>query len=224
MNALQDVNVVVEPGEIVGLIGPNGAGKTTLLNALSGFQQPSSGRVCLDGSDVTGTPAHRFASLGLTRSFQGCRLFPRLTVRENVEAAAIGVGMKRRAARELAAHLLARADLTPSADTFAADLPAGDQRLLGLVRAVAGRPRYLLLDEPAAGLNDDESVALVSTMSDVRDDVGCAILIVEHDMRVIMPLCERIYVLDHGRVLAEGSAAEIRSNPAVVEAYLGVVA
>jgi branched-chain amino acid transport system ATP-binding protein len=221
LRALSDVSFSVDEGEIVGLIGPNGAGKTTLLNVLTGFQAPTDGQVLLDGRDISGWSAQRVARARLSRTFQGVRPFAALTVRENVEVGALGVGARAREARRRADELLDEYGLRASGDVPASALPAGLQRRLGIARALASHPRILLLDEPAAGLNEVEGDELVRLVSDVRDRLGCAIVVVEHAMRVIMQLCERLHVLDGGSTLATGTPTEIRADPAVREAYLG---
>lgn len=221
IHAVDDVDLVLRKGEILGLIGPNGAGKTTLVNALSGFQKPSAGSVRLDGTDVTGWSPHRLARRGLARTFQSVRLFPDLTVLENVELGGVGVGMRRPAARIWARDLLERLKLDDKASIYATGLPHGLERRLGIVRVLAAKPAYLLLDEPAAGLNEQESDELVAALSLIRDDFSCALMVIEHDMRVIMRLCERIQVLDHGKTISVGTPAEVRSDPAVLTAYLG---
>lgn len=224
VKALQDVTCTLERGLILGLIGPNGAGKTTLVNVISGFQAPTTGEVTLDGRRVTRWSAARRARAGLTRTFQGGRLFPDFTVAENVEAGCVGRGASRRAARRRSAELLAWMGMTALADTRAAVLPAGSQRRLGILRALALEPDYLLLDEPAAGLNESESEELVESIRGIRDDHGCGVLVIEHDMRVIMPLCERLHVLEHGATICLGTPAEVREDAAVLAAYLGSAA
>jgi branched-chain amino acid transport system ATP-binding protein len=221
LKAVDGVDLALRRGEILGLIGPNGAGKTTLVNAISGFQRPTEGAIFLDGHDVTRwKPRHR-AKRGLTRTFQDIRLFAGLTVFENVEAGAVGVGMRRSAARRLAWDLLERVHLADHSHRPAASLPHGAERRLGIARALATRPRFLLLDEPAAGLNESESDELVTVLGAIRTDYSLGLLVIEHDMRMIMRLCERIQVLDSGATLATGPPAEIRSNEAVIDAYLG---
>jgi len=221
VRAVDGVDLVLRKGEILGLIGPNGAGKTTLVNALSGFQKPTAGTVALRGDDVTGWPPPRLARHGLTRTFQSVRLFPDLTVLENVEVAGVGVGMRRAAARRWAHELLARLGLDHLAERWADGLPHGLERRLGIVRALAAKPRFLLLDEPAAGLNEQESDELVASLTLIRDDFSCALVVIEHDMRLIMRLCERIQVLDYGKTISIGTPAEVRRDPAVLTAYLG---
>jgi branched-chain amino acid transport system ATP-binding protein len=221
IRAVDDVGLTLQRGEILGLIGPNGAGKTTLVNVLSGFQAPSTGEVTLAGLRVTGWPAHRLARKGLARTFQSVRVFGRLTARENVEAGAVGVGLSRRRARGRAEEILGWLGLSRRGDAIGASLTLGEERLLGIARAVATGPRWLLLDEPAAGLNDAEGDALLAALTTTRDQVGCGLLVIEHDMRLIMRLCERIQVLDSGRTIGEGSPEHVRSDPAVLAAYLG---
>ena len=221
LKAVDGVDLALRRGEILGLIGPNGAGKTTLVNVISGFQRPTEGTIFLDGNDVTRwKPRHR-AKRGLTRTFQDIRLFAGLTVFENVEAGAVGIGLRRAAARRLAWDLLERIHLTDHSHRPAASLPHGAERRLGIARALATRPRFLLLDEPGAGLNESESDELVALLGAIRIEYSLGLLVIEHDMRLIMQLCDRIQVLDSGATLAVGSPGEIRSNAAVIDAYLG---
>lgn len=221
VHAVDGVDLVLAKGEILGLIGPNGAGKTTLVNALSGFQKPTAGTVLMNGRDVTGLSPHRLARRGLARTFQSVRLFPSLTVLENVELGGVGVGMRRPAARKWARELLERLKLDDKTSLYATGLPHGLERRLGIVRALAAKPTFLMLDEPAAGLNEQESDELVSSLMLIRDDFSCALVVIEHDMRLIMRLCERIQVLDYGRTISIGTPAEVRRDPAVLTAYLG---
>jgi branched-chain amino acid transport system ATP-binding protein len=222
--ALDGVSLKVERGEVVGLIGPNGSGKTTCLNALSGFVRPSEGRVVLDGRDVSRwTPARR-ARGGLTRTFQGVRAFAALSVLENVEVAGLGAGLGRRAARRRAGEILARLELEPLAATPAGAVSTGDERRVGIARALATEPRYLLLDEPAAGLNDAESERLIATIRSLAEEFECGVLLVEHDMAVVMGTCARLHVLDTGRTIAEGAPAQVAADSAVVAAYFGAEA
>ena len=224
LKALNEVSLRLETGEILGLIGPNGAGKTTLVNVLSGFQQPTTGHVFLGDKEVTSLPPHKLALKGLGRTFQSVRLFERLTVLENVLAGAIAGGLRMRPARELAWSLLDRMSLTAMASRPAAALPQGEERRLGIIRALAVRPRFLLLDEPAAGLNETETDALMTTLAALPGDFALGLLVIEHDMSLILRLCNRIQVLDYGKTIAEGSPDEVRQSPAVIEAYLGAVA
>ena len=221
LRVLRGVELTLPPGEALGLIGPNGAGKTTLVNVLSGFQAPDSGSVLLDGVDVTSWSPARLARAGLGRTFQAALPFAGLTVMESVAVGAMGVGVSRRRAVGIAANVLERLDLREQAQSPAGLQPPGNQRLLGIARALATGPRYLLLDEPAAGLNDEECRELVSILRGVIEDFGCAILLIEHDMNVVMDLCSRVQVLDDGETVVVGSPEEVQAHPAVVEAYLG---
>ena len=221
LRAIDGVDLHVERGEIFGLIGPNGAGKTTMVNSLTGFQRPTAGRAYLDDTDVTGWASARLARVGVIRTFQNVRLYARLTVRQNLELGAIGIGLGRSGARSAAEGLLERLGLGGFADVDAEGLPHGIERRVAIARALAARPDFLLLDEPAAGLNENESADLVASLSAVRDDIGCGLLVIEHDMSVIMRLCERIQVLDHGRTISIGTPAEVRADDAVLTAYLG---
>ncbi len=221
VHAVDGVDLVLRKGEILGLIGPNGAGKTTLVNALSGFQKPTAGMVLMNGQDVTGLSPHRLARRGLARTFQSVRLFPGLTVLENVELGGVGVGMRRPAARRWARELLERLKLDDKATLYGTGLPHGLERRLGIVRALAAKPTFLLLDEPAAGLNEQESDELVDSLTLIRDDFSCALVVIEHDMRLIMRLCERIQVLDYGKTISMGAPDQVRRDPAVLTAYLG---
>ena len=192
-----------------------------MINVLSGVVRPDSGELSLDGERVTNAPSWKLARKGVARSFQGTRLFRGLTVEENIEAAALGGGASRREARELVQSLLALAGLERLAGISATALAGGDQQRVGVLRAVAAEPRYLLLDEPAAGLNELEGEQLVELIRTVRDEHGCGILIVDHDMSVIMALCERIQVLNFGHSIAVGTRDDVRRDPGVIEAYLG---
>ena len=221
LQVLRGVDLALSPGEALGLIGPNGAGKTTLVNVLSGFQAPDSGRLFLDGVEATGWSPPRLTRAGLGRTFQAALPFAGLTVVESVAVGAMGVGVGRRRAVGVAAGVLERLGLGEEAQRPAGLQPPGNQRLLGIARALATGPRYLLLDEPAAGLNDEECRELVAILHGVIADFGCAILLIEHDMNVVMDLCSRVQVLDDGATVMVGAAEEVQVDPAVVEAYLG---
>jgi branched-chain amino acid transport system ATP-binding protein len=221
VQALAGVTLEVGRGEVVGLIGPNGAGKSTLVNLFSGFDRPDSGSLHLGADDVTRWSPHRRGRRGLARTFQHSHAFRSLSVRENVEVAALGVGASSGEAARRADTLLGRLGLAPHGTAAASSLSHGDERRLGVARALATRPRFLLLDEPAAGLPEAEVpgfAAIVRSVS-AEDDVG--VLLIDHNMALIMEICDRICVLDQGRVLAEGEPAEIRSNLDVTAAYLG---
>lgn len=219
--ALGGVSLHIGRDRIVGLIGPNGAGKTTFINVASGYQPMDSGKIFLDIREITRWSVARRAHHGLSRTFQGIRLFGALSVVENVELGAVGVGLSRNVARSQAEELLLRLGLGDDAAQPAESLPQGKRRLAGLARALASRPRYVLLDEPAAGLAEEEVDHLVRALGAVRDDFGVGLLVVEHDMRLVMNLCEWIYVLDHGRLIAEGVPETLRKDPEVLRAYLG---
>jgi branched-chain amino acid transport system ATP-binding protein len=221
LQALRGVTLELHRGEVVGLIGPNGAGKSTLVNVLSGFDRPSDGVVELEGRDVTRWPAHRRGRYGLARTFQHSHAFRALTVRENVEVAALGVGAPPRGAAKRAEELLDLLGLAAYADAPASALAHGDERRLGVARALATQPRFVLMDEPAAGLPEAEVPAFAEVVRSVRDEHGAGVLLVDHNMALIMGVCDRIHVLDQGTTLAEGAPAEIRANLDVAAAYLG---
>jgi len=223
--ALSEVSFSAAEGVITGLIGPNGAGKTTLFNVVTGMQRPNAGTVRLDGRDLRGISVYRRARLGLGRTFQRLELFGSLTVAENIGvAASMGqrgvVKARSRAIHEIREELLSRLGLTPVANDRADTLPTGSGRVLELARALATRPKVLLLDEPAAGQDTDETERFSGILRDLASD-GLAILLVEHDMEAVMKISDRVLVLDAGRLIAEGTPQEISRHRKVVEAYLG---
>ncbi len=235
LRAVDELSFSVQEGHIVGLIGPNGAGKTTVFNMITGVYRPTDGDILWRGNPITGTPPHRVARLGIRRTFQTIRLFPDMTVFENVRAgchlraqqhwwqgllALPGQRREEAALTERTHDILRRLDLAQVADEPATSLPYGVQRRVELARTLAGEPRLVILDEPAAGLNDAESAALNDTIFAIRDS-GITVLLVEHDMNVVMNVTDHIVVINFGRKIAEGDAAAIRTNPAVIEAYLG---
>jgi branched-chain amino acid transport system ATP-binding protein len=237
--AVNDVSFNVPDGGIVSLIGPNGAGKTTFFNALTGLYKLAAGRVVLAGRDVTGMPPHKLADLGIARTFQNIRLFGLMTAEENVKVAmhshlksgafrtVLRTPRQRREEREAHEEALALLDFVgigKTAGEYARNLSYGDQRRLEVARALALRPKVLLLDEPTAGMNPRESAQFTDFVHRVRDEKKLSVLLIEHDMSVVMRVSERITVLDRGQKIAEGVPEEIKSNPRVIEAYLGTAA
>ena len=221
LHALEDVTLELHRHEVVGLIGPNGAGKTTLVNIVSGFDFPTAGTVYIEGRDVTRWSPSRRGRAGLARTFQHSRSFRGLSVRENVEVAALGVRATSREARRRADRLLDLLGLRQRASAPAAALPHGDERKLGVARALASDPRFVLLDEPAAGLPEGEVPDFAAVVRSIRDDFKAGVLLIDHNMSLVMAVCDRIQVLDQGKTLAEGSPTEIRGNLDVAAAYLG---
>lgn len=236
LQALDDFNIQVENREIVGLIGPNGAGKTTVFNLLTNVYKPSRGNIQLIGRNTKGKTTHEIAQVGIARTFQNIRLFKELSVLDNVKIA-LHNGMRygllqtvlrtplywkeEKAATTLALELLGVFDMQEMADDKAGSLPYGAQRRLEIVRALATNPKVLLLDEPAAGMNNTETAELMKTIRDIRDKFDIAIILIEHDMNLVMGICERILVLNYGLIIAQGTPTEIKNNPVVIEAYLG---
>jgi branched-chain amino acid transport system ATP-binding protein len=234
--ALSNLNLSVPEGGLYGLIGPNGAGKTTVFNLISGFLKPTGGRIIWDGRDITGEPPHRLTELGVARTFQNIRLFGELSVLDNI---LVGFHCRGRATwgeavlrlpryrreeqdrRSRGRALLDEVGLADAADHPAGKLPYGHQRRLEIARALATGPRFLLLDEPAAGLNPQETQDLIFFIRDIKERYHLSILVIEHNLRLVMGLCRHLTVLDHGLTIAAGSAADIRKNPAVIRAYLG---
>ncbi|MFC3678427.1 ABC transporter ATP-binding protein [Ferrovibrio xuzhouensis] len=236
LKAVEDVSFEVASGSIVGLIGPNGAGKTTLLNCLSRILNPTYGAVEYDGHDLLGRPVHRLSEIGVTRTFQNLELFGEGTVLENVVVGCFprfrsnmisellslpSANRARRAAYEEARQLIEELGLLPHIDTVVSGLPYGVQKSVELARALAGKPKLLLLDEPAAGMNPEESRQLGETIRGLRDKRGITVLLVEHDMRLVMGVCENIVVLVQGAKVCEGPPQVVRGNSMVIKAYLG---
>jgi len=221
VDALVDVHLELGRQEVVGLIGPNGAGKTTLVNVITGFDLPTTGGVELEDRDITRWSPQRRGRAGLARTFQQGHAFKGLTVRENIEVAALGVGASGRDARIRAVQLLAALGLAERADEPAVSLPHGDERKLGVARALATEPRFVLMDEPAAGLTETEVPGLAAVVRSVRDNHDAGVLLIDHNVTLMFDVCDRIHVLDEGRTLAQGTPDEIRRNIDVANAYLG---
>lgn len=236
LRAVDELSMNIEKGGLVGLIGPNGAGKTTAFNMLTGVYRPTDGGIRLDGQNLVGKKPHEISRMGVARTFQNIRLFPGLSVLDNVKvglhnqisyslaASLFHFGSYRRKERRMdkrALEILKVFDLDGVADYKASNLPYGKQRKLEIARALATDPKLLLLDEPAAGMNPQETGELMETIQLVREKFGVTILLIEHDMKLVSGICEYLYVLNFGRLLAEGTPAEVLRNPEVVTAYLG---
>jgi branched-chain amino acid transport system ATP-binding protein len=221
LRALDGVSLSLVQGEILGLIGPNGSGKTTLVNAITGQVRLAGGRVRLGGTDLGERSPRAVALAGIARSFQIARLFDNLTVLENVATAALSHRAGQAEARARAAALLARFGLESRADDLAEVLSHGEKRRVEIARALAARPHFLLLDEPAAGMNEAETEALLGILAGLPGEWNLGLLIIDHDMGLIMRLCQRLHVLASGRTIAEGDRRAVRDDPAVIEAYLG---
>ncbi|HEX2905320.1 MAG TPA: ABC transporter ATP-binding protein [Phototrophicaceae bacterium] len=235
LQALDNVSLVVPGNRVVGLIGPNGAGKTTLINTISGLDHPTSGSIQFNGHDIHNQPPHRITDLGIARTFQNIRLFGDMTALENLLISQHGSGRatildtlvftpryraEERRLNEKAQRLLERFKLTAVAHLPAANLPYGDQRRLEIARALAANPRLLLLDEPTAGMNPVETEQLGEQIIQLQNE-GFTILVIEHDMALIHQICDEVYVLNFGQIIAHGTPGEIKQNPLVIEAYLG---
>ena len=236
LTAVGDVTLELNEGELVGLIGPNGAGKTTLFNLLTGVYEPSEGTITLDGNLLNGKKPYHIAALGLSRTFQNIRLFKEMTVldnvlvglanshKQNIVASLLRLPSYYSSEKELrqkALDLLAIFDLDGEADTLAKNLPYGQQRRLEIVRALATEPKILFLDEPAAGMNTQETAELTQLIRQIKEEFNITIMLIEHDMSLVMEVTERIYVLEYGRVIAHGTPDEIKNDKRVIEAYLG---
>jgi ABC-type branched-subunit amino acid transport system ATPase component len=223
LHALSEVTIHADQAEIVGIIGPNGSGKTTLINVISGVIAPSAGQIRLGDDTWSNWPSHRVARAGIARTFQTIRLFTEMTVLENVQVAATASPSVRGtvAARRASLEALDRLGLRPHASHLARTLPYGLQRRVEIARAIVTKPRFLLLDEPAAGLNETESDELLTRLLELRGDLGCGVLMIDHDLHLIMRSTDRIYVLNEGRLLAQGRPEEIRHDPEVIRAYIG---
>ena len=221
LRAVDRVSLRLQRGEVLGLIGPNGAGKTTLVNVLTGFQVVDSGTVRLAGEDIARWKPHERSRRGLVRTFQSVLPFGGLTALENVEAGAMATGAPRKAAREAAYQVLDSLGLADKADRRVDTLPFGEERRVGIARAIAMKPQFLLMDEPGAGLNDSECDDLLSVIDRIRGEIDCGVLLIEHRMSLVFRLCDRIQVLQHGATIAVGTPDEIRADAVVRKAYLG---
>lgn len=236
LKAVQNLNMVLNEGELVGLIGPNGAGKTTSFNLLTGVYAPTTGDIMFNGERINGLPPFKVTRKGISRTFQNIRLFNELTVLENVKVAyhSLAKHTMLSSILRLPSHFKGEQEMEEKSieflkifkldrfkDELAKNLPYGQQRRLEVARALAAGPKLLLLDEPAAGMNPKETKELMDLIGFIREKFDLTILLIEHDMNLVMGVCERIYVLDHGQLLAEGTPQEIRNHPKVIEAYLG---
>ena len=220
--ALSDAGIVARSGEIIGIIGPNGAGKTTMVNVITGLVEPESGKCSLNDQDITSTATFRLARLGIVRTFQNLRLFSALTVRENVEVSALTAASHRQGRTLLDVDsVIAEAGLWEHRDRRARELDYGNSRRLELARAAALAPCFLLLDEPTSGMSDAESTEMIEQVRHMAATVGAGVLVIDHDLNFITGISDRIYVFDHGEVIAQGSAEEVQADPLVRVAYLG---
>ena len=224
LRALKNVSVQLSRGQVLGLIGPNGAGKTTLVNVLTGFNPPTAGRVVLDGASLQGLRADAFRRRGVARTFQGGRLFRELTVQDNLEVTGVGLGLSRRQAEIEARRILQWMGLAHLAGQLAGSLPYTDERRVGIARAIVGSPGFLLLDEPAAGMSEHEAEDLRAIIARIVGELGCGVLLIEHNVRLVLSICHQIVVMDSGEVIEQGNPDLIRHSERVRHAYMGTAA
>jgi branched-chain amino acid transport system ATP-binding protein len=224
LTALSDVNLDIPRGAVTGLIGPNGAGKTTLVNVLTGFQLPTSGQVTLDGETIGGKPPHQVRHLGIARTFQSGRLFSDLSVVDNLEVTGVGLGLSRRKASAKADEMLEWMGIGGLADRMAGGLPYTDERRVAIGRALMMEPRYLLLDEPAAGMSAEEADDLLQLIGRIVAEIGCGVLLIEHNIGMVLKACHHIHVLDSGEIIEVGPPRLIRDSEKVRHAYMGTQA
>lgn len=224
LRALSEVDLTVSPGQIVGLIGPNGAGKTTLVNVLTGFQAPTEGAVRLDGQPLSNLKPHELRRRGIARTFQGGRLFRDLPVIDNLEVTGVGLGQSRAAAIAEATAMLEWVGIAPLAGRIAGTLPYTDERRVAIGRALMGKPSFVLLDEPAAGMSAQEAAELAELIRRISGEMGCGVLLIEHNVGLVLDLCHHIVVLDSGAVIETGGPAAIRASERVRHAYMGTAA
>ncbi|MFT3670688.1 ABC transporter ATP-binding protein [Aestuariivirga sp.] len=224
LKALSNVTLSVPRGEVIGLIGPNGAGKTTFVNVLTGFQQPDTGQVLLDDEDVGHLKPHLMRRRGIARTFQSGRLFAELSVLDNLEVTGVGLGLSRREAAEKAEAMLDWIGISSLAERTAGGLPYTDERRVAIGRALMLEPKYILLDEPAAGMSAEEAADLVKLIRRIASEVGCGVLLIEHNIGLVLSICSHIHVLDSGEVIEDGPPAAIKASERVRHAYMGTQA
>ena len=224
LHALSNVDLDIASAKVCGLIGPNGAGKTTLVNVLTGFQVPTGGHVYLEGEDVSRLAPHKLRRLGVARTFQGGRLFKDLSVLDNLEVTGVGLGLRRREAAAKAVDMLEWVGIADLAEQVAGALPYTDERRVGIARALMLEPKFVLLDEPAAGMSAHEADDLAGLITRIAEEIGCGVLLIEHNISLVLKICEHIHVLDSGELIDQGDPAHIKSSDKVLHAYMGTQA
>ena len=224
LRALNNVSIAIPRGRVTGLIGPNGAGKTTMVNVLTGFQTATQGHVSMDGQTLDAAPAHRIRHLGIARTFQSGRLFGDLPVLDNLAVTGVGLGLSRKDAEARAGAMLAWMGISALSDRVAGSLPYTDERRVAIARALMLEPKYILLDEPAAGMSAAEGDDLVALIRRIVSEIGCGVLLIEHNIGMVLRICEHIYVLDSGEIIEDGDPASIKASEKVRHAYMGTQA